>query len=106
MWAGALCVLLGGVCIEVHKFEGGHEHFKSWHALAGIAAYALALMQPLLKRGFDVPTTSIKRNSVRRRPLRAAMAGHVLGSAELTGLYTLNPATAAGAAAAHGAAWG
>lgn len=38
--------------------------------------------------------------------LRAAMAGHVLGSAELTGLYTLNPATAAGAAAAHGAAWG
>ena len=38
--------------------------------------------------------------------LREAMAGHVLASASLTGLYTLNPDTAAGAAAAHTAAWG
>jgi len=41
------------------------------HALAGVVfvtdieGSALALMQPLLKRGFDVPTTSIKRNSAR-----------------------------------------
>ncbi len=34
-----------------------------------------------------------------------ATAGHVLGSAELLCLYTLNPDAASGAAAAHGAAW-
>ena len=37
--------------------------------------------------------------------LREAIAGHVLASAELTGLYTLNPTTPAGAAAPHSAAW-
>jgi elongation factor 3 len=41
------------------------------HKLAGVVfvqdidASALALMNPLLKRGFDVPTTSIKRNCAR-----------------------------------------
>uniref|UniRef100_A0A7S3I8I3 ABC transporter domain-containing protein n=2 Tax=Choreotrichia TaxID=141411 RepID=A0A7S3I8I3_9SPIT len=41
------------------------------HSLAGVVfvqdidASALALMNPLLKRGFDVPTTSIKRNCAR-----------------------------------------
>ena len=82
-WAGALCVLLGGVCIEVHKFEGRHEHFKSYHALAGIAAYALALMQPLLAHARP-PAAGV--NAPQRARRRAWRASHLLSALLILGL--------------------
>ncbi len=52
----------------------------------------------------DVETLGLS-GSFTGADLRAAMVGHVLDSAELVALYTLNPDTAAAHASAHAAVW-
>lgn len=62
--AGLACVAVALGCIEWHKVSGGHGHLRSWHAIWGAAAYALAPLQMLL--GAVRPAKAVEPTRARR----------------------------------------
>lgn len=45
-WATALMAFVGALsAVEVHKKRAGLGHFESWHAILGVAIYALLVLQ-------------------------------------------------------------
>ena len=98
---GAACASVSLLLMLVHKFAGGHSHLQSWHAKLGLAAFILAVVQPIL--GILRPPKGPGTNQCRRRAWYVAhvvCAGSLLGAgtfAVVTGVQKAKPHDVAGA---------